>query len=331
MTNALCIYHKDCADGLGAAWAVHRALGIGVDFVAAKYGDAPPVVIERDVLVVDFSYPRIILEEMTRNTRSVLVLDHHKTAQQDLAGLCPAPETTSTPGLISTTGWQYWQQFVGTSEKFIDTEADKQFRHNLATVFDMERSGAGITWDFMCGLPRSPIINLIEDRDLWRFRLDDSRKFHAALTSYNIEDLSIFNDLDEWHNSAVAPDQRPDFVWDGLLAEGAAILRAQQQAVHSAVSRSRRTMLIAGQKVPVANVSGMVSEAGHLLCNTSWDTNSPPPPFSATYYDGADGKRHFSLRSSPYGADVGAIAKSYGGGGHEHAAGFDMPIGWEGE
>lgn len=51
--------------------------------------------------------------------------------------------------------------------------------------------------------------------------------------------------------------------------------------------------------------------------------------FSATYYDGADGRRHFSLRSPEGGADVGAMAKRHGGGGHEHAAGFDAPLGWE--
>ena len=38
----LCIYHDACADGLLAAWAVYRrALGDGVEFVAAKYGDDP--------------------------------------------------------------------------------------------------------------------------------------------------------------------------------------------------------------------------------------------------------------------------------------------------
>jgi hypothetical protein len=32
-----------------------------------------------------------------------------------------------------------------------------------------------------------------------------------------------------------------------------------------------------------------------------------------------------------FGADVSAIAKLYGGGGHRNAAGFTMPIGWEGD
>ena len=66
------------------------------------------------------------------------------------------------------------------------------------------------------------------------------------------------------------------------------------------------------------------------------------------------GRRHFSLRSPEDGADVGAVAKrvvenfnlfatwkvdwrdwhggrDFVGGGHVHAAGFDAPLGWEGE
>ncbi|WP_249139114.1 hypothetical protein [Actibacterium sp. MT2.3-13A] len=42
--------------------------------------------------------------------------------------------------------------------------------------------------------------------------------------------------------------------------------------------------------------------------------------------------RVFSLRSrGDGGQDVSEIAASYGGGGHRNAAGFQMPIGWEGD
>jgi nanoRNase/pAp phosphatase (c-di-AMP/oligoRNAs hydrolase) len=53
-------------------------------------------------------------------------------------------------------------------------------------------------------------------------------------------------------------------------------------------------------------------------------------PFAATYYDSPRG-RVFSLRSQEGGEDVSKIAVLYGGGGHQHAAGFSRPIGWEGD
>jgi hypothetical protein len=37
MSKVLYVFHAKCADGLGAAWAVHRALGDDAEFVAASY------------------------------------------------------------------------------------------------------------------------------------------------------------------------------------------------------------------------------------------------------------------------------------------------------
>jgi len=69
-----------------AAWAVKKALGEG-DYVPASHGDAPPDVTGRDVVIVDFSYKRAIMEAMSVQAKSLLVLDHHKSAQADLTGL----------------------------------------------------------------------------------------------------------------------------------------------------------------------------------------------------------------------------------------------------
>jgi uncharacterized protein len=123
-------------------------------------------------------------------------------------------------------------------------------------------------------------------------------------------------------------------LWQSLLAESSAILRAQSRLVAAAVSR-RRTMRIAGHVVPVANCPPeLASEVGNRLCEqpeckrcggsgfTGPETGyggvcsecggqqyeGPPVLFAATYHDGPD-RRHFSLRSPEGGADVGEIAK----------------------
>jgi hypothetical protein len=346
-TNVLCVYHRDCADGFAAAWAVHRRFGAAVDFVAAKYGDPPPKCAGRDVLVVDFSYPREVLEAMAQEARSVLVLDHHKTAAEQLAGL-PSAEGLADQWLGSIKNWKGAAPTANGGKT------------NLATVFDMNRSGAGITWDYLHpGVPRPCLIDLVEDRDLWRFKHDpETRRFHAVAASYGYslteETCGLENALrlwDQWNRTS-QHSGNASMVWQSTLAEGGAILRAQDQLVDGIISGTRRTMRIAGHAVPVACCPGaLASEAGNRLCNPPLpdhlpatgvmlgDPNRPPaewlaqymPPFTATYYDGADGRRHFSLRSPPSGADVGAIAAGYGGGGHHHAAGFDQAIGWEGE
>jgi uncharacterized protein len=76
-------------------------------------------------------------------------------------------------------------------------------------------------------------------------------------------------------------------------------------------------MVIGGFDVPVANLPyTLSSDAGHLMAQNE--------PFAACYWDTPDG-RVFSLRSSDAGQDVSAVAKSYGGGGHRNAAGFQVP------
>lgn len=139
----LCIYHATCLDGFTAAWIVRRYSAGETDLHAARHGDPPPDVAGREVTVVDFSYPRAVMEGICDEAEGVLVLDHHKTAIEDLAGL---------------------------------------ERPNLTMVLDDDRSGAGIAWDwFHGGAPRPDFVDAVEDRDLWRFALPHTAEIMAAV------------------------------------------------------------------------------------------------------------------------------------------------------
>jgi hypothetical protein len=85
-TKPLVIYHGNCPDGFCAAWVTARALG-DVELFAGKYGDAPPLELAagRPVYVVDFSYPRVELERLCEKAMEEVLLDHHRTAANDLA------------------------------------------------------------------------------------------------------------------------------------------------------------------------------------------------------------------------------------------------------
>lgn len=282
----LCIYHAFCADGFGAAWVVRKFFGSDqVDFHAASYGQPPPDVSGRDVIMVDFSYKRSVIDTMRADANSILILDHHKTAEDDLRGL-PTPD-------------------------------DQYFRDNMgvSALFDMNRSGAGLAWDyFYPGTPRPKLINHIEDRDLWRFNLPRTREIQANIFSYPY-DFPVWDGLFKNAESDVGLE------W--IADQGAAIERKHHKDVAELVGASKRRMVIGGHDVPVANLPyTLTSDAGHLMCAGE--------PFAACYLDTPDG-RTFSLRSTDDGMDVSEIAKRYGGGGHRNAAGFKMPIGWEGE
>ena len=91
LQNPSVIYHDNCADGIAAAWVCRRRWP-ECELVPMNYSDEPEY--ERfagaEVLFVDFSWKRPQLEELARHSKSVTVLDHHKTAEAELAGLCGA-------------------------------------------------------------------------------------------------------------------------------------------------------------------------------------------------------------------------------------------------
>lgn len=150
----LVIYHGSCRDGFCAAWVCERALREAKPvFFEATYGQpAPlPLIEGRNVLIVDFSYPLETMKEIAFAARSLLVLDHHKTAAEALAAFA-APETRPS---------------------------------NTVVVFDMNRSGAGLAWDHfaLAQGTRPMIVDYVEDRDLWRHALPHSKEVNAYLST----------------------------------------------------------------------------------------------------------------------------------------------------
>ena len=97
----LVIYHAGCSDGFCAAWLFHKAFP-EADFHAAHYGTPPPDVAGKDVYIVDFSYKRDVMLRIIDQARRVCVLDHHKTAEEDLALLpsCSLEEWVSLKGKV---------------------------------------------------------------------------------------------------------------------------------------------------------------------------------------------------------------------------------------
>lgn len=306
MKDHLIIYHGNCADGFTAAWAVWKVLGDKADYHAAVYQRPPPDVTGRNVVFVDFCYKRDIMYQIAGEAQHVLVLDHHESAMKDMVEdnlkVFHIPEQH-----IRSVNWDEYLENLHPEIGSIDA-------HDIICLFDMERSGAGITWDFFHPKkPRPALVNHVEDRDLWRFALPGTREIQADIFSYPY-DFAVWNSLVS--RCEVTRDR------EMMIEEGSAIERKHFKDIHELVEVVTRTMKIGGYLVPVANLPyTMASDAGHLLCQVSGT-------FAGCYYDSPDG-RNFSLRSDktqPNAVNVSEIAKQYGGGGHPNASGFRVPF-----
>ena len=173
--------------------------------------------------------------------------------------------------------------------------------HNLRLILNMEKSGAVLTWEYFHDLPPPGLLLHVQDRDLWRFVLKGTNDIHAALM------VRPF-DFRAWTELAAGPD-----VPTALIAEGEAINRYR----HKMIDLHRReavTASIAGYQVPVVNCYEEI--ASDLLGELAMGH-----PFAAGYHD-VGILRKWSLRSSAAGIDVAEIAERFGGGGHQHSAGF---------
>ena len=273
MAKVLCIYHSPCADGFGAAWVVRKALGDDVEFYPGVYGKPPPDVTGRHVVMVDFSYKRPSLMAMAHRARSILVLDHHKSAQEDLVGLISPPPT-----------YESWRHVTtGMLSKSLQ----------LTALFDMSRSGAGMAWDyFFPGQDRPQLINHIEDRDLWKFELEGTREIQEALFSWPY-------DFRIWDGLMQSPLR-------SLRQEGKALSRKHLKDVNELIGETRRIMKIGEYVVPVANIPYiMASDAGHIMAYTH--------PFAATYFDTPTGRKFSLRSNGGIDVSVVAVSYGGGG------------------
>lgn len=87
MADKLCIYHKNCLDGFGAAYAVWKKFREDCEYLASSYNDPAPDVKGKEVYLVDFSYKKQVIDKMLQEAASVTILDHHKTAIEDLSDM----------------------------------------------------------------------------------------------------------------------------------------------------------------------------------------------------------------------------------------------------
>ncbi|HEY6974034.1 MAG TPA: phosphohydrolase [Nitrospiraceae bacterium] len=254
------LYHAECADGFGAAWAIWKQFP-GAQFIPVKHGNPPPPELTTQrVVIVDFSYDRPTLEHMASETQALLVLDHHITAEKALAGLPYA-------------------------------------------YFDMKKSGAVLAWEWAHDHPVPWLLDYIQDKDLWTWALPSSREINAAVASHPF-------DFDLWNG----------FKQKELEQEGRAILRYEHELVNKLAAQAV-LVEFQGAVVPSVQSAVLTSQIGERL--------SADYPFCIIWHD-REGRRYYSMRSREDGSDVGAIAASFGGGGHTHAAGFSIPLGPDG-
>ncbi len=86
MKPILVLYHANCPDGFGAAWAAWKKFGKRAEYLAVEPRELPvPLPKDREIYVLDNSYSAAILKKLMRTNKRVVVIDHHESSRKDVA------------------------------------------------------------------------------------------------------------------------------------------------------------------------------------------------------------------------------------------------------
>ena len=309
--KTIVLFHSNCPDGFGAALAFWQHYQDQATYIPVNYGQPVPEMElgqETNLFIVDFSYPRPVLKDLSRRVNRLVVLDHHATAKADLAGLeeeLQAEQALGDPHIIR---------------------------------FDMDHSGAVMAWMYLHPSVSMPIEDVcplffryLEDRDLWRFKLTKSKEVSTAMRLYPF-DFEIWNGLvnqipklmDQGEIALKLTDNMVDAMCKNRRWASIRIDRKSGQI--GAVVDFRKEKPTAGFidaceyfAAPVANATVAFSEVGQKLLELH-----PECDFALYYFDRAD-KRQWGIRARD-GYDATPVAKAFGGGGHPQACGFTTDL-----
>ena len=264
------LYHGDCPDGFGAAFAAWKKFTDNAEYVALSRSDAPPLelVKDKEVYLLDFTFNKQEdIDALVEASKSLTILDHHEGVE-------------------------------------------KQTKSVENHVYDVNRSGAGIAWDyFHNNAPRPKLIDHLEDDDLFRFSLKDTRAVLAYLG------LSPFS-FEEWNNvmETLEDSERSVPFLEKAHIYGECFEKLAELSVKKA-----KFVEFEGHTVPFATAhpyKPIKSLVGNLLAK-----QYPPFAIVVTAHPLGYG---VSMRGDGS-VDLTKIAQKYGGNGHHSSVGFLIP------
>lgn len=266
------LYHAKCPDGFGSAFSFWKKYGNTIDYIPVSYGDKVPDLEGKEVFMGDFCFKRKLTEKILDVAKSVTIIDHHIT----------------------------------TIKLLKDLEHPK-----LTKVLDLNNSGAVLCWKFLFPDKEVPeILKYIEDRDIYKWEFEDSRKILAALDSIDM----VFEDWNLFDKGLKNKKTKYSYL---MLGKG--ILSFMKKNKDS-IKQNAFTLSIRGLDFPTINTG--LFWRGEIVTELARENNG----IAAGYF--FDGEKYvFSLRSvtGDNDIDVGSVAESFpGGGGHRNAAGFTV-------
>jgi oligoribonuclease NrnB/cAMP/cGMP phosphodiesterase (DHH superfamily) len=280
------IYHTQCSDGITCAW-IAKKVEPSATYLSYKAGCIPHCDFRnKNILFMDISPDYETLIEYIHYNLFVVIIDHHKTTLEIIKSF----------GILKP--------------------------QNLKLYIDMEKAGCQLVWEYFFKEKEKPwFIDYIADRDLWTWKLENSKEINASLFYDGEISLNKLDDL------SIGKDKKIE----QLIKRGKLILDIKNKEIQ----KYKKDALEAIFKTPfntyriwLSNCPySLRSDVGSILAYTQF-SDGALPAFSATWvYNPQTDEWYISLRGSDISPDLTEICKCFGGGGHPKASGFTIPPG----
>ncbi len=279
--KTIVVYHHPCTDGLTAAACAFLRFKNEATYIKHSMErkrdyleELLPLILDGGNLVYFLDCAPLVEElELFGTSNTITIIDHHLTNMQAYDGIAELPP-------------------------------------NVMVHFDMNKSGAGMSWDyFHADKLRPMMISYVEDRDLWKFKYDSTKAFNLGVMAYP-ETLESYADILS-NNKTVMQ----------AIKHGEIIGKYVDDKVIRACKHNVKMRTLAGYKAIFINATESISDVGNKALEIY-----PTAQIVAVYqHFPSDNTFKVSLRSDPtIGVDVSAVAKLYRGGGHKTSSGCIM-------
>jgi oligoribonuclease NrnB/cAMP/cGMP phosphodiesterase (DHH superfamily) len=149
--RTIVLYHGNCPDGFGGAYAAWKKFGDAADYVPLARDVDPPFGFEgAHLYFIDFCYPQEIMDRYIAEAAKVTVLDHHEGVEEVITRMPEYRYTSEHSG--SVIAWKYFHpdtpvpmllQYVETGDLYKFTMPDAQ----QALAYLYTRPQSFLEWD----------------------------------------------------------------------------------------------------------------------------------------------------------------------------------------
>ena len=276
------IYHANCFDGFGAAFAIWSATSNeSTEYIPishySKYEKIQNIFMQcenKNVVLLDFCFKVDMLKQLNTMTSKLIVLDHHSTTLEQV----------------------------------------QQANMSEYCVLNIDKSGCGLAWEYCYNdrLEMPWMLKYIQDRDLFRWEYEDTKYFTESFyrkMTFDFKEWLMFQDAE--NDTTVLQD---------CIEDGKTLLKYEEKELAFLVSKAENIIWNVGgtnYNIYVLNSNSHTSKIGNILAKDVdfamvWLYDHKKNFIKIALRSDAKGNN----------VNVARIAEHFGGGGHANASGF---------